>query len=141
MRLCLCVLGLAALFAAPAGAAQKRAPAHAPTPVQQPTPQAAPTAAPAPGLAMPVRVTARALLAICQENQGACLTYVLGAVDSYVASSVVNFGRPYLCFPPQVTNQQIANVAVAYMRAHPEAQDSNAGLVVIQGVATSYPCR
>ncbi|HEX4737885.1 MAG TPA: Rap1a/Tai family immunity protein [Allosphingosinicella sp.] len=140
MKSCLCVLGLAALVATPAAARQTRAPARtpAPAPVQAPQPAPAPAQS---GLAIPVRVTARALLGVCSENQGACLTYVLGAVDSYVASSVVNFGRPYLCFPPQVTNQQIANVAVAYMRAHPEAQDSNAGLVVIQGVATSFPCR
>lgn len=90
---------------------------------------------------MPVRATARALLGICNENQGACLTYVMGAVDAYVGTSIVNFGRAYVCIPPQVTNQQIANVAVAYLRTHPEMLDVNAALVVVQGVSASYPCR
>jgi hypothetical protein len=90
---------------------------------------------------MPIRASARALTAICAENQGACLTYVMGAIDAYVGTSVVNFGRAYICIPPQVTNQQITNIAIAYLRAHPEMQDVNAALVVIQGVSVSYPCR
>jgi hypothetical protein len=102
----------------------------------------APTAAPAPtGTPMPVRATARALGAICNENQGACIAYVTGAVDAYVGTSLVNFGRAYVCVPPQVTNQQITNVAIVFLRAHPEMQDMNAALVVVQGVSASYPCR
>jgi hypothetical protein len=132
-------LGLAALLSSPA-AAERRTPPPAPAP--RPAAPAQPQAAPAPAaVSIPVRVTARTLASICNENQGACLTYVLGAIDAHVAASIVNFGRTYICIPPQVTNQQIANVAVAFMRAHPEAQDSNAALVVIRGVTASYPCR
>jgi hypothetical protein len=128
-------LGLA-LLSGPAAAQTRSVPAPAPR-------QAAPAQAqPAPsGTMMPVRATARALTAICNENQGACLTYVMGAIDSYVGTSLVNFGRSYVCIPPQVTNQQVTNVAVAFLRAHPEMQDTNAALVVIQGISVSYPCR
>jgi hypothetical protein len=141
MKWCVLFLGLATLSASPAAAQQRRAPVPAPAPAPRqvaPAPQQPqqPTGTP-----MPVRATARNLTAICSENQAACLAYVVGAVDAYVGTSVVNFGRAYVCIPQQVTNQQIANVAVAFMRAHPELQDMNAALVVIQGVSTSYPCR
>jgi hypothetical protein len=77
---------------------------------------------------------------VCNENGAACLTYVLGVVDSYVATTVASFGKPRLCFPPQVNNQQIANVAIAYVRAHPEQQNLNAAMPVILGVQAAFPC-
>jgi hypothetical protein len=129
MRLSVLLLGLAALLPAAAAAQPHRATASA---AAQPQPTGTP---------MLVRATARSLGAICNENQGACIAYVTGAVDAYVGTSLVNFGRSYVCVPPQVTNQQITNVAVAFLRAHPEMQDMNAALVVIQGVSASYPCR
>lgn len=145
MKSCVFFLGLAAaLLSSPVGAQTRRPATPPPAPAQrQATPTSTqPQAVPAPsGTPMPVRATARGLTAVCAENQGACLTYVMGAVDAYVGTTVVNFGRAYVCIPPQVTNQQIANVAVAFMRAHPEMQDMNAALVVIQGVSSSYPCR
>jgi hypothetical protein len=138
MKLSMFILGLAALASGPATAQTRRAPA--PTVSQAPAVQPKPAPVPT-GTPMPVRATARALLGICNENQGACLTYVMGAVDSYVGTSIVNFGRAYVCIPPQVTNQQIANVAVAYLRTHPQMLDVNAALVVVQGISASYPCR
>ena len=132
MRLCALILACAALLAGPA-AAQPRAPApapvrSAPVPIQQQV------------QIIPTRLNAKGLTAICAQNDGACLTYVLGAVDAFVATDVVNFNRIDICFPPQVTNLQIASVAVAYVRAHPEAQDRNAAMVVLQGVRASFPC-
>jgi hypothetical protein len=136
MKLSALLFGLAALLCAPAAAQARGA---APAPHQAAT---APPQAPAPtGTPMQVRATARALTAICNENEVACLAYVTGAVDAYVGTSVVNFGRAYVCIPPQVTNRQIANVAVAFLRAHPEMQDMNAALVVVQGISVSFPCR
>ena len=129
MRACAFLLALAALTAGPAGA-QRLAPAPAPI---RATPAPPPTT-------VPTRLTAKGLTTICSQNEGACLTYVLGAIDAFVATSVVNYGGTDLCFPAQVTNLQIATVAIAYVRAHPEAQDRNAALVVLQGVRVSFPC-
>jgi hypothetical protein len=134
MRACVFFLGLVALFAGPA-AAQRPAPqrlAPPPAPLQA-------TPAPMPST-VPTRLTAKGLGLICNQNEGACLTYVLGAIDAFVATSIVNYGRTDLCFPAQVTNMQIAGVAIAYVRAHPEAQDRNAAIVVLSGVRASFPC-
>lgn len=136
MKLSVLLVGLAALLSASATAQTPRAPNPAAPAPRQATPAPAAT-----GIPMPVRATVRALLGICNADQGACLTYVMGALDSYVGTSIVNFGRTYVCIPQQVTNQQVANVAVAYLRAHPDMQDMNAALVVVQGVSASYPCR
>src|ERR1700684_2469408 len=105
MRWSACFLGLAAFAPGPA-VAQARAPAQTQPQIQRPAPAPAQQA-----IGMPTRITAGSLAVICGQNQPACLTYVLGAVDAFQASTVVNFGRAYVCFPPQVTNQQIANVA------------------------------
>ena len=129
MRVSVLIPAVAALLASPAGA-QRLAPA--PVPVS-------PTPAPMPST-VPTRLTAKGLATICNQNEGACLTYVLGAIDAFVATSVVNYGRTDLCFPAQATNLQIAGVAIAYVRAHPEAQDRNAAMVVLQGVRASFPC-
>src|SRR3954464_6399936 len=83
MRLSALLLGVAVLVATPAIAQPRRAPAPASA-----QPQPVPTGTP-----MAVRATARSLGAICNENQGACIAYVTGAVDAYVGTSLVNFGR------------------------------------------------
>ncbi|MDB5692391.1 MAG: Rap1a immunity protein [Alphaproteobacteria bacterium] len=131
------LFGLAAALAGPAMAAQARAPAPAPV---QPQGQAAPAPPAAPPVQYPTRVSVKQLTAVCGENGAACLTYVLGVVDSYVTTSIANFGRPHVCVPPQVSNQQVANTAIAYLRAHPGAPDANAAIPVILGVQAAYPC-
>ena len=95
-----------------------------------------------PGFAqgLPTRVTARALDAICRENQAACLLYVMGAIDGVVAATIVGSGRNPLCIPGQVTNQQISHAAVRHIRAHPEEANSNAATVVIVALREAYPC-
>jgi hypothetical protein len=131
------VLGLAAVLTTPAAAAvQPRAPAPAARP-----PQVAPAPAPVqtPPPVIPMRVSVTALNAVCNENAAACMTYVLGVVDGFVATTVSSFGRPYVCIPQQVSNQQLTNVAVAYLRAHP-TQHQDAGIAVIRAVQASYPC-
>jgi hypothetical protein len=143
MKLYLCVLGFAILCAAPAVATQTRVPPRVPATVQRQAPplaQAQPPAQAQP-VRYPTRVTAKALSAVCSENNAACLTYVLGVVDAYVATTIASFGQSHLCFPPQVSNQQIANVAIAYLHAHPEQQDANAATAVILGIQAAYPCR
>jgi hypothetical protein len=117
-----------------AGTAYAQQPAQ--RPVQRPPAQAQRPAAPV----IPTRVTARTLTGLCGQDRSACLTYVLGAVDAF-ASALVASGRPQVfCVPKGTTNDQIAQSAVAYLRAHPEEGGLNAGLVVLGGMKTSYPC-
>ena len=89
---------------------------------------------------LPTRVTAKALTAVCGENREACLTYVLGAVDAFGAAVALARGRKAYCIPMGTTNDQLAQAAVRYLRAHPEEGNVNAATVVIAGLASAYPC-
>src|SRR5688572_16951052 len=99
-------------------------------------------AAPA-GLAaqgVPTRVTAGTLLQVCDESRPACLTYVMGAIDGVVATLVASRRKNPLCVPASVTNQQVADAAAGYIRAHPEEAGKNAATVVIVALTRLYPC-
>lgn len=119
-----------------AGTVQAQPPARAQQP-RLPAPTQAPvTAAPQ----VPTRVTARTLTTLCAQDRNACLTYVLGTADAY-ASALVAAARPQVfCVPRGTTNDQIAQSAVRYLRAHPEEANSNAALVVLAGLRASFPC-
>jgi hypothetical protein len=117
-----------------AGAAQAQQPAQ--RQAQRPPAQAQRPAAPA----VPTRVTAGTLTALCSQDRSACLTYVIGATDAF-ASALVAAGRPQVfCFPRGTTNDQIAQAAVRYLRANPQEGGNNAGLVILAGLSTAFPC-
>lgn len=119
-----------------AGAAQAQPAQRPPAQAQRPPAQAQRPAAPA----VPTRITARTLTALCGQDRSACLTYVLGATDAF-ASALVAAGRPpVFCIPRGTTNDQIAQTVVGYLRAHPEEANSNAALVVLAGLQASYRC-
>lgn len=106
----------------------------------QPAPRL-PTPAPAPAAPqVPTRITARTLATLCSQDRGACLTYVLGSADAF-ASALVAAGRPQVfCVPRGTTNDQIAQAAVRYLRAHPEEANNNGALVILAGLQASFPC-
>src|SRR5687768_3527582 len=123
-----------------AGAAQaQQAPRQAqrpPAQAQRPPAQAQRPAAPA----VPTRITARTLTALCGQDRSACLTYVLGATDAF-ASALVAAGRPQVfCFPRGTTNDQIAQAVVRHLRANPQEGGNNAGLVILASLTTAFPC-
>jgi hypothetical protein len=104
-------------------------------------PQTAPPADAAPAVpVIPTRVTARTLTGLCGQDRGACLAYVLGAADSW-SSALAAAGRPQIfCVPRGTTNDQMAQAAVRYLRAHPEEGGVNASMVVLAGLKEAYPC-
>lgn len=125
-----------ALAGTAAQAQQPRQPQSPAAQAQTPSPQAQRRTAPQ----VPTRVSARTLTTLCGEDRNSCLTYVLGAADAF-ASALVASGRPQVfCFPKGTTNDQIAQSVVGYLRAHPEEAGNNAGLVILAGLTTSYPC-
>jgi hypothetical protein len=99
------------------------------------------SAAPAAAQSVPARATAGVITRVCNENQAACLTYVVGSLDAFVAAMAA-FRRPAtICIPPAVTNNQLMQVSVAYLRAHPEAASANGAEIVIAAIHRAYPCQ
>jgi hypothetical protein len=122
-----------------AGAAQAQQPG--PRQGQRPAAQAQRPPAQAPAApAVPTRLTARTVTALCGQDRSACLTYVLGSVDAF-SSALVAAGRPQVfCFPRGTTNDQIAQRVVAYLRSRPQEGGNNAALVILAGLTASFPC-
>ncbi|MEA3033544.1 MAG: Rap1a immunity protein [Sphingomonadales bacterium] len=101
---------------------------------------AATTAAPLDAAPLPTRVTGKALAALCDADRNACIGYVVGAVDAFVATQIMHRGPVTFCLPAGVTNQQLAEVALVAIRSRPDLQDNNAATVVIVALVAAYPC-
>jgi hypothetical protein len=102
---------------------------------------AALSAPPAAAQPVPARATAGTITRVCNENQAACLTYVVGSLDAFFATMTA-FGRPpTICIPPAVNNNQLMQVGLAYLRAHPEVANANGAEIVIAAIHRAYPCQ
>jgi hypothetical protein len=101
---------------------------------------AAAMAAPLGAAPLPTRVTGRALAALCDADRNACIGYVVGAVDAFVATQAMHGGPVTFCLPAGVTNQQLAEPALAAIRSRPDLLDSNAATIVIVALVAAYPC-
>lgn len=131
------MFAIAAAFALTAAAQAPRQGQPAPLAQRPPAPQPRPVQT---GPQIPTRVTARTLVGLCGQDNGACLTYVLGAADAY-ASALVAAGRPQVfCFPQGTTNQQIVQSSVQYLRARPQEGNLNGALALLSAFTTIYPC-
>jgi hypothetical protein len=97
-------------------------------------------AAPVDSAPLPTRVTGKALAALCDADRNACIGYVVGAVDAFVATQIMHRGPVTFCLPAGVTNQQLAEVAVRAIRSRPDLGDNNAATIVIVALVAAYPC-
>lgn len=93
---------------------------------------------PAAAQTVPTRVTSGALAALCAQNSGACLTYILGVIDGAV---LLSGERALFCLPAGLSNEQVADTAVRYVRSRPPQENANGASVVLTGLAATYPCR
>jgi hypothetical protein len=101
---------------------------------------AAAIAAPVDSAPLPTRVTGKALAALCDADRNACIGYVVGAVDAFVATQIMHRGPVTFCLPAGVTNQQLAEAAVRAVRSRPDLGDNNAATIVIVALVAAYPC-
>jgi hypothetical protein len=93
-------------------------------------------AAPAAAQGVPTRVTAKTLAAICAESRATCLAYVVGAADGFSSGANVQI----FCIPVNMTNDQLATIALRYVRVHPELDHANAASVVVVALREAFPC-
>src|SRR3954471_6355226 len=91
---------------------------------------AAVTAAPAMAQTVPMRASGRVLSGLCDASRDACVAYVVGAVDAYVATQWVNGGRVPFCIPAGATNEQLTQASLRSIRQHAERIDANAATLV-----------
>jgi Rap1a immunity proteins len=70
----------------------------------------------------------------CNAQSVACAAYVAGMADAFLHDGTV-------CLPPSdATTKQLADVVMAYLRAHPEAREYSAASVGYAAFTQAFPC-
>ena len=88
------------------------------------------------------------LLEFCQAGEPSlenparafCLGYIVGALEGWHHATVMHRGTPSLCNTQSLTNQQIADIAIIYLRDHPEIRPLNASSIVALLFFDKFPC-
>jgi hypothetical protein len=88
------------------------------------------------------------LLEFCQAGEPGlenparafCLGYIVGALEGWHHATVMHRGTPSLCNTQRLTNQQIADMAIIYLRDHPEIRPLNASSIVRLLFIDKLPC-
>lgn len=88
-----------------------------------------------------------ALVAACKEvrfvqgktqNAQFCLAYVAGVVDGQEYMTQEKFP---ICFPANVTLEQMVNAVLKYSETHPEVmRESGSGPLVTKALVDAFPC-
>ena len=66
---------------------------------------------------------------------GLCIGFIKGVVNSWTEQG---FGQ--VCPPDSLDNQQLRDVVVTWLRAHPKARDAPAVGSVLAAVTEAFPC-
>lgn len=74
------------------------------------------------------------------EN-GMCLGYIVGVVDSFNTTNLVKEGRRALCIPPEVTSGQLVLVMRKSMQEHPETLHLPASAHTLSALSAAFPCQ
>ena len=91
------------------------------------------------------------LLSYCDgdvAHLGFCLGYTLGISQGYIwghGFAVRTLGQPdpgaMICKPPEVTNGQLKDVVVKYLRANPAERHERADKLVLFALIKAWPCK
>jgi len=68
-----------------------------------------------------------------------CLGYISGAVQQLQLLQMLQ-PKQFACIPTGVTNGQIVDVVVKYLRDHPENRQWSASFFVTNALVTAWPC-
>ena len=88
------------------------------------------------------------LLEFCQAGEPGlenparafCLGYIVGALEGWHHATVMHRGTPSLCNTQRLTNRQLADMAIIYLRDHPEIRPLNASSIVPLLFIDKLPC-
>ena len=67
-------------------------------------------------------------------NEKYCLAYAVGATDAFAWDGKV-------CPPRQVTEQQVRDIVVGYLRDHPELRHYSAPSIASRALEEAFPCK
>ena len=89
--------------------------------------------------------TGNEVYAACEDtsapiNWGFCRGYVIGTIDALIAQPAIERTKPTFCTPERATVGQMADVAISYMKEHPEERANGAASIVWVAMMTAFPC-
>ena len=74
-------------------------------------------------------------------RQGICFGYITGAADVDAMDGAVFPEHRHTCVPDVVTNGQLIDVVIKYLKAHPEERHLASGVLIIKAIAKAFPCK
>jgi Rap1a immunity proteins len=72
-------------------------------------------------------------------SQSICNGYVAGVVDTLGVFDAIGVTK-ITCVEPNVSNEQVKQVVVQYLTAHPETRHLGAAGEVVQALQKAFPC-
>ena len=73
-------------------------------------------------------------------EQGMCLGYVVGVVDSFNTTNPLQTSKRIICIPPAVTSGQLVLVLKKSMQEHPETLHLPASAHTLSALTAAFPC-
>lgn len=73
-------------------------------------------------------------------EQGMCLGYIVGVVDSFNTTYAVKGEKRIFCIPPGVTSGQLVLVLKKSMQEHPETLHLPASAHTLSALTAAFPC-
>lgn len=73
--------------------------------------------------------------------QASCVGYVVGLIDWEYAVAVSQRAKPAFCVKDGMTVQQVVDIVINYLKAHPELRHHNGAWIAGEALRQAVPCR
>jgi hypothetical protein len=84
-------------------------------------------------------VTGNRLFDYCNERSESCTSYIAGVTDALLMIDIA-MNKHMVCIPDKVLLGQATDVAVNYLRSHPEKRQFSAASMVTVALTQAFPC-
>ena len=88
--------------------------------------------------------TGNDLLAICSEVSSqlgtACMFYIRGITEGFFGALAATRQSQAFCLPETVTQYQMRDVVMKWLRENPEKRHIDAGFLIIRAMKDAFPC-
>lgn len=86
--------------------------------------------------------TGNSLFDLCRKDEFSCTVYIQGVLDGQFSTIVATSRDVAYCIPESSKPQQVKDVVVAYLTAHPERRHLLAAGLITNALADAWPqCR
>lgn len=88
--------------------------------------------------------TGNDLAEMCISDRTVCKIFIIGMVRGIESTSLIyskmNEEKPFFCIPPRVTNGQLAEIVIKYIKDNPKDLHKPASFLSTDAIETAYPC-